>query len=155
MLLLETQQPTLKLLASHTNRNPVPSPPTIAPANSEPIQRAMPVKADDSVTTKPLTDVVGEVFTLLTRSEIEPILRKEKASSSSVSTELMSSYADEVIAKSSPFGYKVPKFQKFAGQKKDLKEHVQCFLDSMGPFAHDATLCLREFFKSLTDRAYN
>ena len=33
-------------------------------------------------------------------------------------------------------------------------EHVSKFMDSMGPFAGDRELCLREFLKSLTDRAY-
>ena len=33
-------------------------------------------------------------------------------------------------------------------------EHVSKFMDSMGPFAGDKELCLREFSKSLTDRAY-
>ena len=33
-------------------------------------------------------------------------------------------------------------------------EHVNKFIDSMGPFAGDRELCLREFSKSLTDRAY-
>ena len=33
-------------------------------------------------------------------------------------------------------------------------EHVNKFLDSMGPFAGNGDLCLREFSKSLTDHAY-
>lgn len=35
-----------------------------------------------------------------------------------------------------------------------MNEHVWRFLNLMGPFSHDATLCLRELSKSLTDRAY-
>ena len=33
-------------------------------------------------------------------------------------------------------------------------EHVNKFMDSIGPFARDREFCLREFSKSLTDRAY-
>lgn len=33
-------------------------------------------------------------------------------------------------------------------------EYVLPFLDSMGVFGHDASLCMREFSKPLTDRAY-
>uniref|UniRef100_A0A2N9JAT3 Retrotransposon gag domain-containing protein n=1 Tax=Fagus sylvatica TaxID=28930 RepID=A0A2N9JAT3_FAGSY len=33
-------------------------------------------------------------------------------------------------------------------------EHVSKFLDAMGPHVGDSNLCLREFSKSLTDRAY-
>lgn len=35
-----------------------------------------------------------------------------------------------------------------------MKEYVVGFFDSMGPFIHDADLCLNEFLKSLADRAY-
>ena len=33
-------------------------------------------------------------------------------------------------------------------------EHVNKFMDSMGPFIGDRKFCLREFSKSLIDRAY-
>lgn len=33
-------------------------------------------------------------------------------------------------------------------------EYVSRFIDAIGPFAHKLELCLREFSKSLTDRAY-
>lgn len=35
------------------------------------------------------------------------------------------------------------------------KRHVVRFLDLMVAHSHDAHLCMRNFFKSLTDRAYN
>lgn len=48
----------------------------------------------------------------------------------------------------------MPKFQKFNGRKGNTKEHVARFFDPMGRHASDAELCLREFSKSLKDRAY-
>ena len=33
-------------------------------------------------------------------------------------------------------------------------EHVSRFIHTMGPYAGDKELCLREFAKSLVDRAY-
>lgn len=62
-------------------------------------------------------------------------------------------YPNEVIKKPYPCRYKVLKFQKF-DRRKEIKEHVLRILYSMGPFSHDATVCLKEFSKSLTDRAY-
>lgn len=53
-----------------------------------------------------------------------------------------------------PMEYKIPKFQKFDGHKGNTKEHVARFLDSIGKYAKDQKLYLREFSKSLTDRAY-
>uniref|UniRef100_A0A2N9HJV8 Uncharacterized protein n=1 Tax=Fagus sylvatica TaxID=28930 RepID=A0A2N9HJV8_FAGSY len=38
--------------------------------------------------------------------------------------------------------------------KGSAVEHISKFLDSMGPFAGNGGLCLREFSKSLVDRAY-
>lgn len=48
----------------------------------------------------------------------------------------------------------MPKFQKFEDCKGNTKEHVSCFFDSLGKYAKDLELCLREFSKSLIDRAY-
>lgn len=46
------------------------------------------------------------------------------------------------------------KFQKLDGRKRNTEEHVSRFLDSMEKYAKDPELYLREFTKSLTDRAY-
>lgn len=60
----------------------------------------------------------------------------------------------EVAAKPYTLKYKVSIFQKFDGRNGNQREHVACFLDSMGPYAHDIDFCLREFSKSLIDRRY-
>uniref|UniRef100_A0A2N9IRR7 Integrase catalytic domain-containing protein n=1 Tax=Fagus sylvatica TaxID=28930 RepID=A0A2N9IRR7_FAGSY len=39
-------------------------------------------------------------------------------------------------------------------EPRHFLEHISKFLDSMGPFAGNGGLCLREFSKSLVDRAY-
>lgn len=36
----------------------------------------------------------------------------------------------------------------------NTKKHVVRFIDSMGPYAHNTDLFLREFSKFLTDRVY-
>lgn len=43
--------------------------------------------------------------------------------------------------------------QKFDSRRGNIREHVVCPLDSMGAHAHDVDLCIREFSKSLMDRA--
>ncbi|CAL9021274.1 unnamed protein product [Prunus brigantina] len=53
-----------------------------------------------------------------------------------------------------PNGYKTPSFVLFDGRNGSPKEHVNRFIDALGPHASDHNLCLREFSKSLTDRAY-
>uniref|UniRef100_A0A2N9J1X6 RNA-directed DNA polymerase n=1 Tax=Fagus sylvatica TaxID=28930 RepID=A0A2N9J1X6_FAGSY len=50
--------------------------------------------------------------------------------------------------------YDTPVFALFDGRKGSAMEHISKFLDSMGPFAAHGDLCLREFSKSLVDRAY-
>jgi hypothetical protein len=53
-----------------------------------------------------------------------------------------------------PEKYDTPTFALFDGRKGSVIEHISKFLDSMGPFAAHGELCLREFSKSLVDRAY-
>uniref|UniRef100_A0A2N9FCJ7 RNA-directed DNA polymerase n=1 Tax=Fagus sylvatica TaxID=28930 RepID=A0A2N9FCJ7_FAGSY len=53
-----------------------------------------------------------------------------------------------------PEKYDTPVFALFDGRKGSAMEHISKFLDSMGPFAAHGDLCLREFSKSLVDRAY-
>ncbi|CAL2227278.1 unnamed protein product [Prunus armeniaca] len=53
-----------------------------------------------------------------------------------------------------PKGYKAPNFILFDGRKGSPKEHVNRFIDALGSHAGDCNLRLREFSKSLIDRAY-
>ena len=45
-------------------------------------------------------------------------------------------------------------FSQYDDKKGSDVEHVSKFLDTTGPYAGDKDLCLREFSKSLCDRAY-
>jgi hypothetical protein len=53
-----------------------------------------------------------------------------------------------------PDKYEVPTFTQYDRRKGNATEHVSKFLDAMGPHAGNGNLCLREFSKSLIDRAY-
>ena len=50
--------------------------------------------------------------------------------------------------------YKPRAFAQYDGRKGSAVEHVSKFIDTLGPYAADEDLCLREFSKSLCDRAY-
>ena len=64
------------------------------------------------------------------------------------------SYPIELLKEPYPEKYDTPTFSLFNGRKGNAMEHISKFLDSMGPFAAHGELCLREFSKSLVDRAY-
>uniref|UniRef100_A0A2N9GRN7 RNA-directed DNA polymerase n=1 Tax=Fagus sylvatica TaxID=28930 RepID=A0A2N9GRN7_FAGSY len=63
-------------------------------------------------------------------------------------------YPIELLKEPYPEKYDTPVFALFDGRKGSAMEHISKFLDSMGPFAANGDLCLREFSKSLVDRAY-
>ena len=63
-------------------------------------------------------------------------------------------YPAELLSKPYPEKYETPIFALYDGRKGNAMEHISKFMDSMGPFVGDGELCLREFSKSLTNRAY-
>ncbi|CAL8136202.1 unnamed protein product [Prunus armeniaca] len=63
-------------------------------------------------------------------------------------------YPSSLLQQPYPKGYEAPTFVLFDGRKGSPKEHVNRFIDALGPYAGDHNLRLREFSKSLTDRAY-
>ena len=63
-------------------------------------------------------------------------------------------YPLRVLSKPYPEGYEPRAFVQYDGRKGSSIEHVSKFIDTLGPYAADKDLCLREFSKSLCDRAY-
>ena len=63
-------------------------------------------------------------------------------------------YPAELLKQPYPNKYVAPTFSCFDGRKGSALVHVRKFIDSMGPYAGNGDLCLREFSKSLDDRAY-
>lgn len=63
-------------------------------------------------------------------------------------------YLMEIFRKPYPAGYESPHFVLFDERKGNPKEHVNRFIDTMGPHAGNHDLRLREFSKSLIDRTY-
>ena len=63
-------------------------------------------------------------------------------------------YPAKLLKQPYPDKYVTLTFSRFNGRKGSALVHVSKFIDSMGPYASDGDLCLREFSKSLDDRAY-
>ena len=63
-----------------------------------------------------------------------------------------SSYSLRILSKPYPEIYEPRTFVD--GRRGSTVEHVSKFIDTLGPYATDEDLCLREFSKSLCDRAY-
>ena len=63
-------------------------------------------------------------------------------------------YSLRVLNKPYPKRYESRAFAQYDGKKGSVVEHVSKFIDTLGPYAADEDLCLREFSKSLYDQAY-
>uniref|UniRef100_A0A2N9FSW0 Retrotransposon gag domain-containing protein n=1 Tax=Fagus sylvatica TaxID=28930 RepID=A0A2N9FSW0_FAGSY len=63
-------------------------------------------------------------------------------------------YPTELLKQPYPEKYIVPTFSLFNGRKGSTLVHISKFIDSMGAYTGNGDLCLREFSKSLNDRAY-
>ena len=63
-------------------------------------------------------------------------------------------YTLKVLSKPYPKRYEPRAFAQYDGRKGSAVEHVSKFIDTLGSYAADEDLCLREFSKSLCDRAY-
>ena len=63
-------------------------------------------------------------------------------------------YPARVAAKPYPKDYTSPKFKQFNGKTGDAHEHVMKFEETLGVAGLDDDLKLKEFSKSLTEKAY-
>ena len=63
-------------------------------------------------------------------------------------------FLPKLLGKPYPKGYEPPKFHPFDGRNGSAMEYMSRFIYTMSPYARDRELCLREFAKSLVDRAY-
>jgi hypothetical protein len=63
-------------------------------------------------------------------------------------------YPTKLLKQPYPEKYIIPTFSRFDDRKGSARVHISKFIDSMGAYAGNGDLCLREFSKSLDDRAY-
>ena len=92
----------------------------------------------------------------LTLVDVNALLEQEREKLSRISKQFSRDppFPPELLDKPYLKGYKLPKFHPFDGRSGSVVEHVSRFIHTMGPYARDRELCLREFAKSLVDRAY-
>lgn len=134
-----------------------PVPPIVEPIVDEAAQGTTTANADNSSIAKRPTTQLEESSQYFTKTKIETMFKKERdrATTAPKTLHLKPPYPEKVAEKDFSAEYKVPKFQKFDGHKGNRKEHVSRFLDSLGKYVKDPELCLKEFSKTLSDRAYS
>ena len=92
----------------------------------------------------------------LTLVDVNALLEQEREKLSVIPKQFSRDppFPPELLGKPYSKGYEPPKFHPFDGRSGSAVEHVSRFIHTMGPYAGDRELCLREFAKSLVDRAY-
>ena len=63
-------------------------------------------------------------------------------------------YPLRILSKPYPERYEPQNFAQYNGRRGSAIEHVSKFINTLSPYVADQDLCLREFSKSLCDRAY-
>ena len=92
----------------------------------------------------------------LTLADVNALLEKEREKLSRIPKKFSRDppFPPELLRKPCPKGYEPPKFHPFDGRNESTAEHVSRFIHTMGPSVGDKELCIREFAKSLVDKAY-
>jgi len=92
----------------------------------------------------------------LTLADVHALLEQEKEKLSGIPKQFSRNppFPPELLGKPYPKGYEPPKLHPFDGRNGSAVEHVSRFIHTMGSYVGDRELCLREFAKSLVDRAY-
>uniref|UniRef100_A0A2N9JAJ4 RNase H type-1 domain-containing protein n=1 Tax=Fagus sylvatica TaxID=28930 RepID=A0A2N9JAJ4_FAGSY len=92
----------------------------------------------------------------ITMSEVADLLQQEREKILKEPRHFVKKppYPIELLKQPYPDKYVTPTFSRFDGRKGSALVHVSKFIDSIGPYAGNGDLCLREFSKSLDDRAY-
>uniref|UniRef100_A0A2N9E3P2 RNA-directed DNA polymerase n=1 Tax=Fagus sylvatica TaxID=28930 RepID=A0A2N9E3P2_FAGSY len=98
----------------------------------------------------------GKEATFVTMSDIVDLLKQEREKNPKESRLFVRKppYPAELLKQPYPEKYIAPTFSRFDGRKGSALVHISKFVDSMGAYAGNGDLCLREFSKSLDDRAY-
>ena len=90
----------------------------------------------------------------VTKEDLDACLKEIQAKSIKGVMDLKLSYHQRIAAKPYPKDYVSPKFMMFNGKKGSAKEHLLKFIETIGVYGLDDDLKLKEFSKSLTEKAY-
>ena len=129
--------------------------PTLQPLHEEPNPRTQQERGSTAGNPQPSEQNVF-LLQFVTLSDLTTLLERERLSQPIEPRHFVCRppYPTKLLSKPYPEKYETPTFSLYDGRKGNAIEHVNKFLDSMGPFAGNGDLCLREFSKSLIDRAY-
>uniref|UniRef100_A0A2N9J8Z5 RNA-directed DNA polymerase n=1 Tax=Fagus sylvatica TaxID=28930 RepID=A0A2N9J8Z5_FAGSY len=94
--------------------------------------------------------------TFVTMSDVANLLKQEREKNPKEPRLFVRKppYPTELLKQPYPEKYVASTFSCFDGRKGSALVHISKFIDSMGAYAGNGDLCLREFSKSLDDRAY-
>ena len=94
--------------------------------------------------------------TFVTMSDVANLLKQEREKNPKEPRLFVRKphYPTELLKQPYLEKYIVSAFSRFDGRKGSARVHISQFIDSMGAYAGNGDLCLREFSKSLDDKAY-
>jgi len=88
----------------------------------------------------------------ITMAEVAALLEQERARAPKERFYVRRpSYPLRVLSKLYPERYELRAFAQYDGKKGSAIKHISKFIDTLGPYATNEDLCLREFSKSLWD----
>ncbi|KAA8514974.1 hypothetical protein F0562_018239 [Nyssa sinensis] len=111
--------------------------------NQNPVNQNTPIMPPNNPTTLTIDEV---------HKHVQAILQQEKQKFLDIT--FTTPYPKEIALLPYLEGYTAPRFVRFDGKKGSSYEHVHRFIESLNTHASDQNICLPEFSKSLTDRAY-
>ena len=89
----------------------------------------------------------------VTLAQVQALLDRQKEPMPTT-MDIRSKFTPAVQQAMYPAGYSPPKFEKFDGKNGNPREHITRYLDSLGHYVLHEPLRMREFSKSLKDRAF-
>ena len=117
--------------------------------NATPVPQANPIP---NTSVEATTSTQRDSF--VTKEDLDAYLREIQARSSAGVLDLKLPYDQRIAAKPYPKEYVSPKFMLFNGKKGSAKEHLLKFIETLEVYGFDDDLKLKEFSKSLTEKAY-
>ncbi|KAA8536876.1 hypothetical protein F0562_029354 [Nyssa sinensis] len=112
-------------------------------SNQNPVNQNTPIMPPNNPTVLTIDDV---------HKHVQAILQQEKQKFPDLT--FTTPYPKEIALLPYPERCTTPRFVRFDGKRGSFYEHVHRFIESLNTHASDQNICLREFSKSLTDRAY-
>ena len=116
--------------------------------NATPVPQANPIP---NTSVEATTSTQRDSF--VTKEDLDAYLKEIQARSSAGVLDLKLPYDQRIAAKPYPKEYVSPKFMLFNGKKGSAKEHLLKFIETLEVYGFNDDLKLKEFSKSLSEKA--